>query len=821
MFKKLVLTFFLSYSSICLCAQNKTISGYITDSVTGETLIGASVFDTRTGKGVASNSFGFYSLTMPQGEVEIACTYVGYAQKNLKINLQRDTTLNFPITQGSELQEVVVIGNRDETGVKGTQMSAINVPVAQIKNIPSLLGENDVIKALQLLPGVQAGTEGFAGFYVRGGGPDENLFLLDGVPLYDINHLGGFFSVFNADAIKSVTLYKGGFPARFGSRLSSVLDIRMNDGNTKKLHGNISVGLLSTKMNLEGPLGSEKTIFNISARRTYYDILAYPLMKYATSQASDENNKTNVTAGYYFYDINAKISHRLSENDRLFLSFYMGDDVVYANFKEESKYTNAYDGEDGNYAPSQYTETNHLKMDWKWGNMLTVLRWNHVFGNKLFMNATANFTRYRFDLGIGVDYTTTSQNEPDYDANIAYKSGIRDFSGKVEFDWQPSTAHDVKFGVNAVSHTFRPGVFVAAAHEGNETPIDTVIGNANIHAAEMIGFVEDNYSICDFLKANVGLHYSAFSVQNSFYNSLQPRVGLRALVTDNLSLKAGYTQMSQYIHLLSNNNISLPTDLWVPVTKRIKPMKSHQGAFGVFYNLNNIVDLSVEMYYKTMDNVLEYRDGATFMSMETDWESKVATGRGWAYGVEFLAQKTVGKTTGWVGYTWAKSNRKFDRPGQELNFGRTFPAKYDRRHDLSVVATHRFSEKIDVSGTWVYSTGDCATLALQNYTDPAESSYFGEFSSGDGLGYIDQRNNYRKPDYHRLDLGINFHKKKKYGIRTWNISIYNVYNNNNPFFIRQDSKSVQNPNGSWSEKKVLKQYSIFPVIPSVSYIYKF
>jgi hypothetical protein len=795
-----------------LNAQNHTVSGYLLDGSTGETLIGASVYDSASGRGTASNSFGFYSLTLPRGEVEIACSLVGYAPQNVRLNLQADTIINFRLTESAALDEVVIMASPTETGVRGVQMSAISVPVAQIKNIPSLLGENDVIKALQLLPGVQAGTEGFTGFYVRGGGPDENLFLLDGVPLYDINHLGGFFSVFNADAIKSVTLYKGGFPARFGSRLSSVLDVSLNDGNTKKIHGNVAVGLLSAKFNLEGPVRSEKTTFNISARRTYYDILSKPLFWLASSQTSSDDNKTGASAGYYFYDLNAKITHRLTDNDRLFLSFYMGDDAVYADISEKTTY-DSWNIEDGQWNGQRYTDDNHLKTNWNWGNLLTVARWNHIFGNKLFMNATAHFTRYRFDLGLGMNFATTDPTGDNYDAQITYKSGIRDWSGKVEFDYMPAAGHNVKFGVSAVGHTFRPGVFVAVAHENGTTPLDTVVGNRNVGAAEMTSYVEDNFNIGSRLKVNAGLHYSAFSVQSRFYNSLQPRLSLRAMLTDDLSLKAGYSQMSQYIHLLSNNNISLPTDLWVPVTRRIEPMKSHQTALGLFYNLHDLLDLSVEGYYKTMDNILEYRDGATFLSTETGWEDKVAVGRGWAYGVEFLAQKTVGKTTGWIGYTWAKSERQFDRHGQEINFGRVFPSKYDRRHDLSIVATHRFSEKFDLTGTWVFSTGDCATLALQSYSDPQ--------SPGNSLDYIDARNNYRKPAYNRLDLGMNFHKKTAHGRRTWNVSIYNVYNRLNPFLVYVGSKESRTADGYYISKPTLKQVSIFPIIPSISYIYSF
>jgi hypothetical protein len=763
-------------------AQNYTISGYITDENSSETLIGASVFEAGLKKGAAGNSFGFYSLTLPRGTVEIRYSYVGYAPKTVHFFLSKDTIINVRLKENNVLQEVTVTASPQETGVKGTQMSAIHVPVAQLKAVPSLLGESDLIKALQLLPGVQSGTEGFTGFYVRGGGPDENLFLLDGVPLYDINHLGGFFSVFNADAIKSVTLYKGGFPARFGSRLSSVLDVRMNDGNNKKLHGNVSVGLLSAKVNLEGPLFDEKTTFNVSARRTYYDILAQPILWYLQAQ----NDMKKIKAGYYFYDLNAKISHRLSDRDRLFLSFYMGDDVMSVDTEES------------------YAETNRVQTNWNWGNLLTVLRWNRVLNNKLFMNATAHFTRYRFDMGFGRSFQSNDPNSENYDTSIEYKSGIQDFSGKIEFDYAPDPNHDVKFGANYINHTFHPSVFVAKEHKSGAVPLDTVIGDKDVFAGEVVAYAEDNFSIGQRFKMNAGLHYSAFSVQGKFYHSLQPRVSVRAMLLENLSLKAAYTIMSQYIHLLSNNQISLPTDLWVPVTKRIVPMKSHQAALGIFYTLKDIADCSVEGYYKTMDNIIEYKDGATFLNINTGWEDKVSVGRGWAYGVEFLAQKTVGKTTGWIGYTWAKSERQFDRPGEELNFGRVFPAKYDRRHSISVVAIHRISEKIDLSGTWVYNTGDCATLGLQEYVSIGNYDYYGG-SYTENLSYIDQRNNYRKPAYHRFDAGINFHKQKKHGTRTWNISVYNIYNRSNPFLILPDEE-YSNDGNSW--KKVLKQISI-------------
>lgn len=811
--KKIILfVFLLTVISFSLLSQNYTISGFITDAKGGETLISSSVFESNTKKGTVSNAYGFYSLTVPTGMVDVRFSYVGFSDKKSTFMLRKDTVINVKLNESTVLDEITVVGTRKELGVQGSQMSAIDIPISQIKSVPTLFGETDVIKALQLLPGVKAGTEGSAGFYVRGGGPDENLFLLDGVPVYNVNHMGGFFSVFNADAIKNVTLYKGGFPARFGGRLSSVLDIRMNDGNNKALHGNFSIGLISSKLNLEGPLFDEKTTFNISVRRTYFDILAQPLIKLAAA----DGNVDKMSAGYYFYDVNAKISHKFSDTDRLYLSMYMGDDVVYSDIQESFR--------------SDQVETNEsrIKIDWDWGNLITALRWNHIINNKLFMNTTASFTRYRFDMKIGTSSEQILKNPSEYYYNsttLGYKSGIIDYNAKVDFDYAPNSNHDIKFGASYTNHTFRPGVKVFnLKYENDSTTLenDTTIGDQNVYTHETALYVEDNVNLGSVIKANFGLHYSTFMVQNEFYHSLQPRLSMRALLSDELSIKAGYAAMNQYIHLLSNSNISLPTDLWVPVTKRIKPMRSHQYSIGAFYNLKNIIDLSIESYYKSMDNLIEYKDGASFLDSGTGWEDKVSIGRGWAYGIELLAQKTYGKTTGWIGYTWSKTERLFNRVGQELNNGQVFPAKFDRRHDVSVVVSHKFSERIDVAGTWVYSTGNSGSLGLQNYYGiPLNDGDYNSFENS-SIPYISKRNNYRLPDYHRLDLSINFHKQLKHGKRTWNFSVYNAYNNMNPFLIyvktNYDYTNVTTQPGMY---KTLSKLTLFPIIPSVSYSYKF
>ncbi len=811
---KTTLCLFLMLSAAVLSAQNFTVSGYITDKSNGETLIAATVIDKNSSKGAVSNNYGYYSLTLPKGEVMLNYSYIGYGNVSESFFLDKDTVINVPLEPNTMLAEITVVGQRSETGVKGSQMSAVEVPINLIKNIPTLFGENDMIKALQLLPGVQSGTEGSAGLYVRGGGPDENLLLLDGVPLYNVNHMLGFFSVFNSDALKNVTLYKGSFPARFGGRLSSVVDVRMKDGDDKKIRGSVSLGLISSKIQLEGPIVKEKTTFNISARRTYIDVLTQPLIRAAAkAEGGDKNN----TAGYYFYDLNAKIAHKFSDKDRLFLSAYLGDDALYAKIGTKNLYNSIEE------------EKDYTKINWGWGNLITALRWNHVVSNRLFMNTTASFTRYRSKLGLTGENTVTRKDVvpplvKKSELGMVYNSGISDWTVKMDFDYTPNVNHDIKFGTNYTYHTFRPDVTSIKYEDGQDvgSRLDTVVGSPNIYAHETMSYIEDNVSLGKLLKVNLGLHFSSFHVQQENYFSLQPRVGMRVLLTDDLSFKAGYANMSQYIHLLSNSIVSLPTDLWVPVTKRVKPMNSHQYSAGFFYTLAGIADFSVEGYYKTMNNLLEYKDGASFMGVSTNWENKVSMGRGIAYGIEFLAQRSFGNTTGWLGYTWAKSDRIFDRPGNVLNNGKPFPAKYDRRHDVNVTLTHKFSDRIDLSGSWVFSTGNAATFAFHDVVITRFPNLYSSDSQFSVAPQVSSRNNFRYNSYHRMDLGINFHRVTKRGnLRTCNISIYNVYNQLNPFFVYTETESVNSQSGQYQTVVKLKQATLFPIIPSISYTLKF
>ncbi|MBR5238052.1 MAG: TonB-dependent receptor [Paludibacteraceae bacterium] len=771
-----------------LFAQKYTVRGYVMDASSSETMISATVYDEINQRGTATNPYGFYTITLPKGENRLRFSYVGYSTRTILLNLTSDTVLNVKLLSSNVLDEVEVVSQRSQMGVEGSQMSAIEVPIQFIKGIPAIGGEIDIVKALQLLPGVQSGGEGQTGLYVRGGGPDENLILLDGVPLYNINHMGGMFSVFNADAIKNVTLYKGNFPSRFGGRLSSVIDVRQKDGDAQNYHGALTIGLLSAKLNVEGPIWKDHTTFNVSARRTHFDWFIPIFYGVGTPTVGSPLREY---MGYSFWDVNAKVSHKFSDTDRLSASFYMGDDYMYSNVTEKLD-----------------TYTAKSKKNWTWGNLVSSLNWTHVYSPQLFSNAIVSYTRYRFRLGVKMDEKNTNPNDyVDSHYDMDYNSNIEDITAQYNFDYKPHHAHDIKFGAQYTFHIFKPtvtSIYQQAFDTLTTNSMDTTYGDTPTYTHEAALYVEDNWDIHRRLRMNIGLRGSIYSVAGKVYPSLEPRVGLRILLMDDLSFKASYQYVTQYLHLLSSSNVTLPIDLWVPVTANIPPMHSHQVAGGFFYNLMDLVDFSVEGYYKTMDNVLEYKDGASFVSSTTGWEEKVNVGRGWSYGVEFLAQRTIGKFTGWVGYTWSKTERKFDRKGMEINKGEVFPARYDRTHDLSLTLQYRPIKLIDLSATFIYGTGACGTLATQ--------------IAPNGESFITKRYNYRMPDYHRLDLGINFHfdrPKGRQGEHLLNISVYNAYNHQNPYYVYV---GVDSDN---SDKPALCQVSLFPILPSISYTFKF
>jgi outer membrane receptor for ferrienterochelin and colicin len=799
--QKNLLISLLILQSFLATAQKITVSGYVRDKSTGESLINANIYQKESLSGTISNEYGFFSLSLDAGLNTLVFSYVGYNKIESELILINDTNLLVELDMMTELEEVKVYGN-EVSKVTRTQMSMIEIPTATFTKVPLLLGEPDVLKVIQLLPGVQSGTEGTSGIYVRGGGPDQNLFLLDGVPVYNANHLFGFFSVFNPAAVKTVKLYKGGFPARFGGRLSSVIDIRMKEGNMKELKGEFSIGLISSRFSLEGPIVKDKTSFIISGRRTYIDLLARPLIE-IVNRSTDGYD---YMGGYYFYDLNAKINHIFSDKSRLYFSSYLGLDK-------------AYTIEEGYFVENHIRYDDRFESGLKWGNITNALRWNYVFNPKLFSNFTFTYSKYNFNVGSESMRVNTRDNKKIEDI-FDYDSGIEDFAARIDFDYFPSARHSVKMGIGSIYHTFTPGVnhFRFIDEENVAAPRDTTFGNNNVAAKEIRIFGEDIFDISKKFQVNIGAHFSLFNVQGRNYSSFEPRASLRFLGSEKWSVKASYAKMSQYIHLLSTSTISLPTDLWLPATKLVEPQVSHQVAVGGFYKLPKGFDLSAEMFYKSMDNLIEYREGASFTGIGEGWESKIETGIGWAYGMEVLLEKSIGKTTGWLGYTWTKSDRKFEN----LNFGRIFPAKYDRRHDFSLVLTHQLFDDIDIGLTWVFGTGNATTLALQRYSTGNVS--YSRWGTGI-VEYYGGRNNYRMPSYHRLDLGVNFHRQKKWGTRTWSLGVYNACNRQNPFYLfwGYDTISGYNEDGWYYEdsKPALKQLSLFPLIPSISYTFKF
>ncbi len=786
---RLVFIFLLMLMPVLLLAQSSIISGHIYDSETGERLFGASIYNASSQKGSVSNEHGFYSLTLPKRDTTVlTISFLGYESARKTVftneNLKLDVFLS---AQGFLLDEVELKASREIPIEKRNEIGVITLRSKQIEALPALGGEVDVLKALQLMPGVQSGDEGSSGLYVRGGSNDQNLVLLDDVPLYYVNHLGGLVSTFNIDAINSVKLIKGGFPARYGGRLSSVLDVRMNDGNMKKFQGNGMLGMVAAKLTLQGPIKKDTTSYLISVRRMMYDLLTRPLSKAAFD---------GVALGYTFHDINAKLNHRFSQKDHLYLSAYFGNDrsIVLKNGDE------------------------NFKNSMSWGNNLASLRWNHVFGPKLFGNLTMYHTRYRFLTGLESNF---SSNGETFSIGQEFLSGIFDTAAKLDFDYYASPNISFKFGYNSIYHTFKPGATNNVQAQNGREQLNVTIGNEPIFAWENAGYFESEFRIGDKITTNLGFRTSVYHVEGQDYVSYEPRAVLTYLMAGETALKASYSKMQQNVHLLTNSGLGLPTDLWVPATGTIAPQRSGLYTLGVVKSLKNgIYELSLEGYHKQMQNLIEYKEGAVFLGSTSNWEALVeSNGQGTSYGAELLLQKKEGKTTGWLGYTWSKTTRQFDG----INGGREFPYRYDRRNDASIVIVHQWKKNIDVSASWVYGTGAAFTLPLARYdtgeTPDVDSEIPERFSE---VFIYGDRNANRMRAYHRLDVGINLRKKKKWGERTLNISVYNLYARQNPYFYFIDTEVTFDQNAQViSERNVLKQQSLFPILPSIGYGFRF
>ena len=765
----------LSFITLTVAAQRRyTVSGTVTDVQNGEVLIGVNVFVPEENGGAATNEYGFYSLTLPEGNYTLEVSYLGYKTQKVPLSLTENTRVNVKMEDSSNLlEEVVVAGERKNANISRIEMSVQKLSAKTIKAIPAMMGEVDVIKAIQMLPGVQSVSEGSSSFSVRGGGHDQNLILLDEAPVYSASHLMGFFSVFNNDVVRDVTLYKGDIPATYGGRLASLLDVRTKDGNNQRLSGTGGIGTIASRFMLEGPVFTDKVTFVAAGRRTYADIFL-PLAK----------DKTVKEATLYFYDFNGKLNYRINDNNRVFLSGYLGRDKF-----------------------------GHEVMDMNFGNRALTARWNHIFTPQLFSNFTFVASHYDYYLGTTLNSTIAQD----------WKSQLKDMGAKADFSYSINPTNNLRFGYNFAHHTFYPG-------EGGGTGEDTAIERFELpkkYAMDHAFYASHEVTLFKKLSIRYGLRYTLFqNIGNGEYDYLldnyqaidstkyakgkvyhnqsefEPRVALNFMFNDVHSVKASYSRTAQFLQLASNSAAGSPFHLWFPSSRNVKPQISDQVSAGYFRNFNdNMFESSVEIYYKDMRNVVDFKDRASLLGNK-NIEPELRYGVGYAYGVELMVRKNTGDLTGWVSYTYSRSFRKID----EINKGEWYNSPYDRPHSVSVVVNYELSKRWSFSANWVYATGIPVTYPTGKFE--IEGTYIPIYS---------KRNEYRYPDYHRLDLSATW-KLSKPGKRfqhELNVSVYNAYARKNPWTIsfRQEE---ENPEVTYSEMIYL-----FSVVPSITWNFNF
>lgn len=781
--------------------RSATISGYVKDASSGETLIGANVYIKETMRGAATNVAGYYVLNVEPGTWTVAMSYIGFEEFTKKVTITGDLKLNIDARPKAIMaKEVEVVGERKQDNTEDTRMGTVDLDVQRLQTLPVLLGEVDILKTIQFLPGVKSNGEGNSGFYVRGGGPDQNLILLDNATVYNASHLFGFFSVFNADAVKNIELIKGGMPANYGGRISSVLDINMKEGNEKAFHGQGGIGLIASRLTLEGPIVKDKGSFIVSGRRTYIDVLTKPFIRDTAAFAG---------SGYYFYDLNAKANYRLGEKDRVYLSGYFGRDVF------------SFQGQ-GSNGPNFRIP---------WGNTTLSARWNHVFGPKLFLNATATFSDYSFEFAAKQDQFAFS-----------LFSGIKDYGLKVDLSHYPNARHQLKYGGQYIYHIYTTST-VNVSSGDTEFNIDAP---PKLHAHETALYVMDDFDVTDALRINAGVRFTRFDHVGPYtdyiqddrgrtvrkdeispgrpiasYMALEPRLSMRYRTGPNSSIKASFNRGQQYVHLASFSSVALPTDVWIPSGTRVKPQIGTQYAAGYFRDLfEDVVEASIEVYYKDFDNLIEYAEGAQPQENgNANYDNQLVFGDGYSYGAELFLKKRTGKFTGWLGYTWSKTMRRFP----DINEGREFPSRWDRRHDLSVVASYDLNKRWSFGAAFVYATGQAVTIPVNRY-----------FIEGRLVSEYTERNGYRMAPYHRLDLSATLNGRDTREVKdpatgevqqvpkrftsSWTFGVYNAYNRMNPYFIYFDAAG--NP-AEGNFQVVAKQVSLFAILPSVTWNFKF
>jgi hypothetical protein len=770
--KKVITAIILLFAIGTTYSQKNTLSGYVRDAQTGEDIIGAYITLEGGTEGTVSNVYGFYSLSLPKGKYVINYNFIGYMPQKIEVDLSQNRTLSIELQPSdAEIDEITVYGEAEDKNVSSAESGVTTINPKEIRIVPVLFGENDLLKTIQLLPGVKTAGEGNSGFYVRGGAVDGNLILLDEAPVYNASHLLGFFSVFNSDAVKDLKLYKGTAPAQYGGRLSSVLDIKMNDGNMKRFTANGGLGMIASRLTLEGPIVKDKASYIISGRRTYADL-------FLVFAPEEDQRNTDL----YFYDLNAKVNWKINNKNRLFASAYIGRDVF--NFND-------------------FVGIN-------WGNKTVTLRWNHVFGEKLFLNSTLLYSDYDYTISLGINDGT---------ANIF--SGIRDKSIKEDFQYFINPRHQLRFGLNSTYHIFHPGeIFTEGISFVNDKKVDDQYGFENA------AYISHEAEFSDKFKLTYGMRFSAFCVMGpatvyefnerrdvvdsslyanneiiKTYTNWEPRITGTFLFDDRSSVKASYTRNAQYLHLLSNTTASNPTDIWYPTTAAVKPGLADLYSLGYYRNFkDNMFETSAEIYYKNMYHLIDYRNGANVLLNEY-LESDLVFGSGYSYGLEVYLNKRLGKFTGWISYTWSRTESVFE----EINDGEYFPLRQDRRHDFSATLIYRPLERWSFSASWIYYTGDAVTFPSGLYV-----------VNGLPVSLYTERNGYRMPDYHRADLSITYHNKpKKRWKSSWNLSFYNVYARKNAFQISFEPKEE-----STFEFQAVR-LALFSIVPAITYNFEF
>lgn len=779
--------------------QYHTISGFVTDAATGESLIGANIIDLYSQQGTVSNEYGFFSLSLPNGWVDVRISYLGYENAQISLQLTENKLYKLPLEGSITLNEVVVYPRDTSANPIGGLATGELIGLRETQMLPSLAGEPDVLRTALLLPGVTSGPDGAEGLQIRGGDAGQNLVLLDGVPVYYVNHGIGLFSIFNSSTVRSAQLFRAGFPARYGGRLSSVLDIRTKEGNIQNTAGTVEAGLLTTRFSLEGPIVKDKSSFLLSGRWSFVHLL----LEEQSRRYKRQRGRDGAT-DYRFYDINAKLNYAFSARDRVFFSLYRGRDT----YDDLTTSTNELNVRNANGEPQLYQLDQSYGEGLNWRNTVGSLRWNHLFSDQLFANFSLTYSRldqesfYKLD-DLLVNQTTGQEEE--LRVQGLFQSGIEDVGLKADWQLIVNPRQQFRFGLGANRRIFRPGALIV------DEPFDgeEAFKNNSINTTELNAYLEGQGKISNYWEWNAGLHTAWWYVRSKGHPSLQPRLSISYDPDSPWSFSASASRMVQNLHFLRNTTVNLPTEIWVPSTDRIEPAEALMGNLGYRYELNPSWELKGDFYYKKMNRILAFLEGTEGFE---DWEENVASGHGEAYGAEWQLRKRQGKLTGWLSYTLSRSIRQFE----ELNIGRVYPFRYDRRHNVQVAGILQISSKVHISATWQYASGFALTLPLVKFT----SLLPGQIIPVDGLPEVldpESKNNIRMPAYHRLDLNVHYEWQKGETFRhRLNVGVYNAYNRNNPLYY-DVRRFLINQQGVLFTGYQFVEVQLTPILPIISY----